>query len=119
MTPILIPLLARVSTLLSRLTSTRAGNLDFLDAAITDISAIRSIQYGTVTMSTSATATATVSAVTVAKTALIHLGVSATSTGTPADNQIRLTLTNTTTITATRVGTANGHHAAFCLVEFN
>lgn len=121
MIPILIPLLARVNTLLTRLSSTRAGNLDYLDAAISDISPIRSIQHGSIAISNGASSnTATITAVTTAKTQLAFLGVRHGGTVTAfTDAGVTLTLTNSTTITAERTGTTGLSTVRYCATEFN
>jgi len=115
----LAPIAARVKTLYDALTtSTRMANLDNLDAAVSGISPIRSIQSGTITMGTSFAVTATVAAVTIGKSALIHQGCDAAGASTPADYNIRLTLTNATTVTADRNGSGNSCHVRWTLVEF-
>lgn len=62
---------------------------------------IKSIQRGTISITSSATGTATITAVDTAKTELRMLGWSAPGT-VSNDFAPRITLTNTTTITATR-----------------
>jgi hypothetical protein len=116
----LLTLLGRVGTLLTRLTATRASNLDFLTADVSTLSPIKSIQYGTLNIAGSNTTdTNTVSAVNVAKSVLIPLG-QRTSSGTINTSTCTIELTNPTTITATRWGVdASSIWANFCLVEFN
>lgn len=113
-------LLAQANTLVSRLTSTRATNLDFLDASIAGITAIRTIQHGTIALNTTTlTNTATVSAVTVAKSVLIPLGTQRNSVAsTDGSADVRLSLTNTTTVTADRSETGGLTTTGFVLVEF-
>lgn len=115
----LAPIAARVKALAAGLTSTRMGNLDYLDGAISTLSPIVSIQYGTVNITSgNSTATATIAAVTVAKTALIWLGQRGGS-DLPTTANATLTLTNTTTVTADRwTSASNALWINFCAVQF-
>lgn len=116
----IIALLGRVNTVLTRLTSTRAGNLDYLDEAISGISPVRSIQHGSIAISNGASSnTATITAVTTAKTQLTLLGARYGGTVTAfTDAGVALTLTNSTTITAERNGTTGTITVRFCATEF-
>lgn len=88
--------------------------------------AVKSVQYGTVTIPTNASssgvATATVSAVNVNKSILIHLGSTSTgSTNTPGCWDTRLSLLSSTQVQATRnsvSGITDTAIVSFCLVEF-
>ncbi len=86
-----------------------------------NVSAIKSIQYGTITLTGggSTTGTATISAVVVAKTALHDLGSDVSGITAMIDEDAYLTLTNTTTVTATRTGTGGTLVRSFCAVEYN
>lgn len=106
MLPILLPLAARVNTLLTRISSTRAALLDNLDEAISAISPIQSIQEGTITIANGSTSgTATITSVTTGKTALHLLGIRCNSSVTTfTDYGAEISLTNSTTVTANRNG---------------
>lgn len=135
----------KLKTLLDRLTATRAGYLDNLDAAIsTRASAsvwtsglaseldglapaiaaipttpINSIQYNTVTISdTASSGTRTLgTTVNAAKSVLVCLGGS--YTGSVMNASVgRITLTSGTTVTADRSGTSGNLIISFCVVEF-
>lgn len=70
---------------------------------------IKSIQRGTITLTSAASATATITSVDTSKSELRFLGETmnaAASTSALATNMARLALTNSTTITATRVSVA-------------
>ncbi len=113
-------MLDAVGELLSRLTKTRAG---YLDAAISTrlSSAIKTVQYGTVTIGTgTSTATATVTAVTIGKAVLSMLGWATTGAGAPpGGDHPRITLTNSTTVTAlTGSGVTVGVVVGFVVVEY-
>lgn len=120
MTPILIPLLARVNTLLTRLSSTRATNLDNLDAAISAISPIRSVQRGSIVIGNgSGSNTATISSVSTGKTSMALLGVApASGTSGIIDVGVYVDLTNSTTVTASRNGTTGAVTVRYQVVEF-
>ena len=79
------------------------------------MSAIKTVQYGTVTVATGATSgTATITAVTIGKAVLISLGWSS-----GASISSRITLTNSTTVTAVIATTIGGDLiASFVVVEF-
>jgi len=78
------------------------------------MSAIKSVQYGTVSVGSSATITA----VTIGKSVLIYLGGIWTDPGGGASTTVGvyITLTNSTTVTAT--GGAGVATASFVVVEF-
>jgi len=117
----LAPIAKQVKALYAGLTSTRMGHLDNLDAAISAITPIASIQYGTIALGTSTSATATIASVTTAKSVLILLGVDyAGSAMTPDQTGVRLALTNSTTVTASRQvgGSGAGATVGFCVVQF-
>lgn len=116
----LAPIAKRIKTLYDALTTnTRMANLDNLDAAISAISPVASVQYGTISMGTATSATATISSVTTAKAFLILLGTEfATSGLTPDQTGLRITLTNSTTVTASRQtgGSGSGATVGFVVV---
>jgi len=103
-------------------TAVRAEKLDNLDAAVTATTRIKSIQRGTIAITTTnTTATATITSVATAKTRLRFLGA---YTGFGASNWCvgaTLSLTNSTTITATRIvmyGVSGTHTVSWELTEF-
>lgn len=117
----LAPIRKLVGTLAADYTTARAAKIDNLDAAISAISPIRSIQYGTVTLGGTTSGTATITAVTTAKTALIFLGSSANGPAASAGlsaTAAYITLTNTTTITATRALGTGSVTVSFVAVEY-
>lgn len=119
MFPVLLPLLAQANTLLSRLTAARATKLDNLDAAISTISPIASVQYGTISMAGSAlSATATIA--TVGSKAVLHLlGTNRNSVASSVGaGEVQITLTNPTTVTATRWEGGGIVWASFCVVNY-
>lgn len=77
---------------------------------------IKSIQRGTITISSGLTATATVNAVDLSKAVLFHNG--ATSGSTNYCNPPIIDLTDATTITATRSSNISTGTANYTLVEF-
>lgn len=116
-----------VTTLTSRLTSTRAGYLDNLDAAVsTRLGSIKSIQRDTIAVVLSGVGghysgsnTDAISSVNTAKSIVILLGF---TPGTDALSSYfaRLELTNGTTVTATVAGgSAVTVTVAYQVVEFN
>ncbi len=115
----LAPILKHVRDLATDYTTARAVKIDHLDADISAISPINSIQYGTITVTgTSGGGTATITAVNVAKTALIWLGTD-TGASNVSDGSFNITLTNSTTVTASRFGSGScSSHIKFCAVEF-
>ena len=87
--------------------------------ALDAVAGIKSVQYGTVTMSGGqSTNTATITAVVVAKTVLHHLGQTIEAGSALSDGLARITLTNTTTITATRSSNNNVCVVGFCAEEY-
>jgi len=88
------------------------------------MSAIKSVQYGTVTVAVGASSgTATITAVTIGKSVLIMLGFTsgATAGGMYASDFPRITLTNSTTVTANTANAVQGTGpiiSSFCVVEF-
>jgi hypothetical protein len=110
---------SNVSTLLARITDSRAAALD-------SVARIKSIQRGTVTISeNNLTATATITAVDPAKTLIMPLGFSASPTGSASDDAMkeslaRIDLTNATTVTATRAegGPGTSVVVGFQVVEY-
>jgi hypothetical protein len=125
----------KLKTLIDRLTSTRATNLDNLDATVSSRAAastalstatwtstragymdsylrIKSIQRGTITIegSTTMSNTATLSpSVDVSKSLIMHLGVEMISDNTAGFQQMnaRVALTNSTTVTASLLNNAS------------
>lgn len=80
---------------------------------------MKSIQYGTVTLTNLTTATATINAVDMANSVLIFTGMVSAVQTTGAVGAAKLIFTNSTTITADRTtSSANTHVMAFCVVEF-
>lgn len=101
-------------------TATRQASGTYSDTtivnfAVIELSGIKSIQQGTITLNGVATNTATVNEVNADKAWLVYEGVS--STNSLAD-MCRLALTNATTITATRIATSNSSAIGYMLVEF-
>jgi hypothetical protein len=84
---------------------------------------IKSIQRGTISISTGSSATATVTSVNTAKSLLTHLGHSGyySSSTTDGAGNVRISLTNATTITATVGATPNlvPYTVSYELVEYN
>ena len=82
------------------------------------MSAIKSVQYGTVTVLANTTSgTATITSVVIGKSVLIHLGSTTTVSSTAFG--LRMTLTNSTTVTAVMGTTLAGDALAnFVMVEF-
>lgn len=108
---------SRTSALAARLTAPRAANLDNLDAAISAISPVHSIQYGLITLTGVVSGTATITAVTTAKTVLILLGTRTPDAATIRDVSVEITLTNSTTVTATREGNSGTVYVRFAVLE--
>lgn len=78
---------------------------------------IKSIQRGTIAISSGTSNTATVTSVDTSKSILMHLGQSSTQTG--IDNvSTALALTNATTITATRGGSTGTTTVGYQLIEY-
>ena len=83
-------------------------------------SGIKSIQRGTITLSSTLTATATISSVNVNKSMLNFLGCVDGTTSTTNSGFARIELTNATTITATRnTSTFGASVVAYEVIEFN
>ena len=94
--------------------NTIRDDLHLLDA----IAGIRTIQYGTISLSNTVTTNSVaITAVTVAKAVLHHLGQTVEPGSGIADGLIRITLTNSTTVTATRAGVNNLAVVGFCVEE--
>lgn len=80
-------------------------------------SVIKSIQYGTVTLTGVTSATATITSVNTAKAVLIFLGLS--SDDIYIDRSMtRITLTNATTVTGTKFNSTGNVVVGFVVVEF-
>jgi hypothetical protein len=137
----------KLKTLLDRLTATRAGYLDNLDAAISTrasasvwtsglatelggldtaiaaipLSVINSIQAISITMSSASSATQTITGVVVAKSVVVFTGFSCDATAASANFHhvmSKLALTNTTTVTASRNGSTGTVIVNGFVVEF-
>lgn len=102
---------AKLDTLQSDVTALKAS------VAALPTSVIKSIQYGSIVITSSTTSgTATITAVDTNKAALLNLGTKVSVAG--QDNNI--TLTNSTTVTASRDAQTGGSSTVrFCVVEFN
>ena len=88
---------------------------------LVDITVVKSIQRGTITISASGTSgTATITAVDIAKSNLTMLGFATASTDSnPSTHNPRIALTNATTITATCTSAAGGAIiVSYEIVEF-
>jgi hypothetical protein len=117
----LAPISKFVKQLATDYTTARAAKIDNLDAAISAITPIRSIYYGSMTLGGTTSATAAIPAVTVAKTAVVMLGSSCNGTAAAAGaNAVntRITLTNTTTVTATRDTGTGSVTVSFVAIEY-
>ena len=80
---------------------------------------IKSIQYGSITLSNAASNTATISSVDTAKAVLLFLGQRTAGAANMQTTTAHLALTNSTTITATRESTAAETTIInFCVMEF-
>lgn len=77
-------------------------------------SVIKSIQRGTIVLSSVSSNTATVAAVTTSKAELNNLGAIIAAAG----DSVRLTLTNSTTITADRTSSTGVAQVSYELIEF-
>ena len=139
----------QMATLIGRLTATRATNLDNIDAAVStraaastalstatwtnalaaDIalipsiptSAIKSIQFISVSMTTSLTsATATITSVNTAKSMMVGMSLyNDSSSAAAAACMATFTLTNATTVTVNRGVTGGNIYCKAFVVEFN
>ncbi len=144
MLPALLSIPAKMATLLSRLTSGRASNLDNLDAAISTRSTLTSAQaasavWGAATRTlTSVSVTSipsivdsiqrvsgsmnvpttdiTINAVVVARTFIVFAGATGQSGG-AMDYFPTATLVNSTTVRITRVATTGATNYSFFVVE--
>jgi len=80
---------------------------------------IKSIQRGTITLTSVASNTATITSVTTANAYVAYIGHRDSDTvGNNADNWTRLDLTNATTVTATRAGTTGTVIVSFEVIEY-
>lgn len=144
MMPALLSLSSKLATLISRLTSTRASNLDNLDAAVSSRSTLTSAQaasavWGAATRTlTSVSVTSipsivdsiqrvsgsmnvsttdiTINAVVVARTFIVFAGATGQSGG-AMDYFPTATLVNSTTVRITRVATTGATNYSFFVVE--
>lgn len=97
-------------------TNTVTVNFTVVDATS---SLIKSVQFGTINITTGTTGTATISSVTTTNSAVAFLGYSSGlaafdySVNTP-----RLSLTNATTVTSTVGASSTSSNVAFCVIEF-
>lgn len=110
----------RVSTLATDYTTARAAKLDNLDAAISAISVIKTMTYGSITMDQVSSNTASLNpAVNPGKAVAIFLGSTCNAAAASTSSRFaKITLTNGTTVTATRDSTNGVTVANFCVVEF-
>lgn len=111
-------ILAQTNIILERLSALRGANLDNLDAPISTISPVRSVQRGLLTFGAGvSTVTATIAAVDTGKTTVRNNGFTAVAGSTPEDYGVTIELTGPTTITGNRNGTGNGVSVAWEALE--
>ncbi len=114
--------LTNATTVTATRTGTPAGSSTTPRFAVLEFvpGIVRSIQYGTVTLTSVASNTATITAVVTAKTLVGYLGAQCNASSGIAGSQFDLDvqLTNATTVTVTGNNSVNTWIAGFVVVEF-